>query len=154
MFRFFALSLPALILIQGLAHVLWGALSWAPDTALPARFLLGTWVLESFGLILLFLLLSSRGGNRWLAGLGAAWSAWIFRGPILVLTLVGATNQAHEPWWRLSLGWLVVYTVGGLLLALLFTTRRASMPPPALSREPQEVQEPESPGEALWTSEP
>lgn len=96
------------------------------DGGVPWRLAAGTWVLEAGGLIALFLLIQGRCGV-WLAdGVVAGWLAWIFRGPLLVITIVVATGQPQLPWWRLALGWWLVYTISGLLLAVL--ARRLVVP--------------------------
>ncbi len=45
--------------------------------------------------------------------------AWIFRGPVLVLTVAETLGRGPDPWWSLSLRWLALYSLAGLLLALL-----------------------------------
>ena len=89
----------------------------------PPLLMAGTWILEAFGLIALFLLIEGRTGSRWLDGLLAGWIAWIFRGPLLVVTLVVATGWPQGPWFRLALGWWVLYSICGLTLAQLAGTR-------------------------------
>lgn len=86
---------------------------------IPARYLAGGWALETAGLLALFLLVQGRSGAWWLDGLLAGWIAWIFRGPVLVLSVVTTTRLPREPWYSLSLRWLLLYSVCGLLLALL-----------------------------------
>lgn len=86
---------------------------------LPGHLLLATWLLEAIGLTALFLLIQGRGSNRLLDGLAAGWIAWVFRGPLLVLTVVSAANLPRQPWWRMTSRWLLLYTVCGLVLALL-----------------------------------
>lgn len=81
--------------------------------------LLAVWLLESVGLTAFFLLVHGRFFSRWLDGLATAWLAWTFRGPLLVLTVAGATRLPREPWWTAALSWWVLYTVAGLLLAAL-----------------------------------
>lgn len=87
--------------------------------ALPPQFVLGTWLLEALGLAALFLILQGRTQTMYLDGLLAGWIAWVFRGPLLVLTVVAVTGQPPSPWWALALRWLAAYTLCGLLLALL-----------------------------------
>ena len=86
---------------------------------LAGKIVLGGWLLEAVALTALFLLIQGRGGAWWLDGLLTAWMAWIFRGPILVLTVAQTLGQGRDPWWPASLRWLVLYSLCGLLLALL-----------------------------------
>ncbi len=88
----------------------------------PLRLEVGDWLMQSLGLTALFLLVQGRSGAWWLDGLVAGWIAWVFRGPVLVLTLAAWTRLPRDPWWQLSLRWLALYTLCGLLLAL--TARR------------------------------
>lgn len=87
--------------------------------AVPGQLILGTWLVEASGLIALFLLTQGRFGTWWLDGLVAGWVGWIFRGPLLVITIVVAARQPQDPWWTLAFGWWVLYSVCGLSLALL-----------------------------------
>lgn len=87
--------------------------------AVAGKLVLGTWLVESSGLIALFLLAQGRFGKWWLDGLVAGWVGWLFRGPLLVITIVIAARQPQDPWWTLAFGWWVLYSVCGLSLALL-----------------------------------
>jgi hypothetical protein len=49
----------------------------------------------------------------------AGWIAWVFRGPLLVLTLVGAAGIARDPWWGTTVVWLGLYSACGVLLGLV-----------------------------------
>jgi len=100
------------------------ALGVAPDPAalsasgavqLPGWVMLATWILEAVGLAALFLLIQGRSG-RWLAGLLTGWVAWVFRGPLLVVTVAGLAGLPPGPWWSLAFSWWVLYTVCGLVL--------------------------------------
>jgi len=90
---------------------------------LPGAWILASWALEALALIALFQLTvgsrESRGFRLWLGGLLSAWIAWVFRGPLLVLAAVGYGGLAGGPWWRLSLRWFALYTLAGLVLALV-----------------------------------
>ena len=123
--RFLAFSLPLLLIAMGLFHFVLEALKRAPDpavlshaevTRLPGAVMLATWVLEAVALSALYLLVQGRGRGRWLSGLLAGWIAWVFRGPLLVVTVVGLAGLPRGPWWTLSFSWLVLYTVCGLIL--------------------------------------
>ncbi len=111
------LALPLVILAQALFHFGVEALDLARPQALPAPYLLGLWVLEGLGLVALFALVRERHLNRWAAGLAAAWTAWVFRGPVLALTVAGASTLSAHAWWTLVIGWFGLYTVCGLLMA-------------------------------------
>ncbi|MEM6795350.1 MAG: hypothetical protein AAF725_15335 [Acidobacteriota bacterium] len=133
MARFLFVALPLLILMLAVFGVVVGALDLEPragsvirlalfDTPkIPATVVLGAWVMESCGLLALFLIAQGRCGAWWLDGLVAGWLAWVFRGPLLVLTVVVATRQPQEPWWRLALAWFVLYSLCGLALGWLAT---------------------------------
>jgi hypothetical protein len=99
---------------SGLARL--GLLRHAP---IAGAAVLGGWLVEALGLTALFLLIQGRSGRWWLDGLLTGWIAWIFRGPLLLLSLAALTSLPREPWWSLSLRWWLVYPLGGLLLAIL-----------------------------------
>jgi len=96
-----------------------GSLTVIGPGSAPPRIVLATWLLEAFGLIVLFLLIEGRSRFWLLDGLLTAWVAWIFRGPLLVVTIVVAAGRAQQPWWRMALGWWILYTVCGLTLAIV-----------------------------------
>ncbi len=123
--RFLIFSIPLLILAMALFHFALEALGRAPDPfvlspssgrSLPGWVALATWGLEALALSALFLLIYSRNGVRSLSGLLAGWIAWVFRGPLLVITVVGLGGLPAGPWWGLAFGWLILYTLCGLLL--------------------------------------
>ena len=122
--RFLLFALPLLVLTMALFHFAEEALGMAPDPArlsplgavrLPSWVMLATWGLESVGLAALFLMIQGRSG-RWLAGLLAGWIAWVFRGPLLVVTVASLAGLPPSPWWMLVLSWWVLYTLCGLVL--------------------------------------
>jgi len=124
--RFLLLSLPLLILAMALFHFALDALGKAPNitaiSAAGARVLppwvpLVTWILESLGLSALFLLIYGRNSMRWLSGLLTGWIAWVFRGPLLVVSVVGIAGLPPAPWWSMAFSWWILYTLCGLLLA-------------------------------------
>ena len=123
--RFLAFSLPLLILAMALYRFVLDALRMAPDpavlsraavTKLPGHVLIATWVLEAIALSALYLLIQGRGGSRWLNGLLTGWIAWVFRGPLLVVSVVGLAGLPQGPWSTLAFSWLLLYTLCGLLL--------------------------------------
>lgn len=120
--RFLVLALPLLVLVLGVGTFgveVFGLVPRSGATELPARVLLLTWVMESVGLIALFLLIRGRSFNGFFDGLLTGSVAWIFRGPLLVVMMVGVAGRSQELWWSLALGWWITYTVCGLLLAWL-----------------------------------
>jgi hypothetical protein len=122
--RFLIFALPLLVLTMALFRFAEEALGVAPDPAalsasgavqLPGWVMLATWILEAVGLAALFLLIQGRSG-RWLAGLLTGWVAWVFRGPLLVVTVAGLAGLPPGPWWGLAFSWWVLYTACGLVL--------------------------------------
>ncbi|HSG40242.1 MAG TPA: hypothetical protein VLE27_11435, partial [Thermoanaerobaculia bacterium] len=73
------------------------------------------------------LMIQGRGGSRLVSGLLAGWIAWVFRGPLLVVTVVSLAGLAPGPWWALVFSWWVLYTICGLLLGLVAVS--AGLPP-------------------------
>lgn len=123
--RFLLLALPLLILTMGLfqfAMEMLGLQVAPSDLApgggidLPGYVSLATWCLEALGLAALFVLVHGRNGG-WLSGLLTGWIAWVFRGPLLVVTVVGLAGLAPRPWWSLVFSWWVLYSLCGLLLS-------------------------------------
>ncbi len=129
--RFIAYAVPLLILLLALFGFTVELLDAEPRSGsvirlalfeqprVPGQLVLGTWLVEASGLIALFLLAQGRFGAWWLDGLVAGWVAWVFRGPLLVITIVVAARQPQDPWWKLAFGWWVLYSVCGLSLAIL-----------------------------------
>lgn len=123
--RFLVFSIPLLLLTMALFHFSLDALGKAPSPAalsrvsageLPSYALLGSWFLESLGLAALYLLINGRAG-RLLAGLLTGWIAWVFRGPLLVVAVVGLGGLPAGPWWSLAFSWWILYSLCGLVLA-------------------------------------
>ena len=83
---------------------------------LPGYVSLATWSLEALGLAALFLLVHGRGWG-WTSGLLTGWIAWVFRGPLLVVAVVGFAGLSPRPWWSLAFSWWVLYSLCGLLLS-------------------------------------
>jgi hypothetical protein len=125
--RFLLFALPLLVLTMALFHFVQEMAGTAPDAvrlsrgagiALPGWVTLGTWCLEAMGLTALFLLIHGRDGRgAWTAGILAAWVAWVFRGPLLVVAVVGLGGLPAGPWWALAFSWWILYTVCGVVLA-------------------------------------
>ena len=121
--RFLLLALPLLILTMALFQFAMEMLGLQVDPSrlgsgvdLPGYVSLATWGLEALGLAALFLLVQGRGGG-WTSGLLTGWIAWVFRGPLLVVTVVGLAGLSPRPWWSLVLSWWVLYSLCGLLLS-------------------------------------
>jgi hypothetical protein len=119
-------------------------LAFFEQPRVPAPVVLGAWSMEACGLLALFLLAQGRCGSWWLDGLVAGWVGWVFRGPLLVVTLVVAARQPQDPWWQIAFGWWILYSICGLALGLLFhRTRLRVVDPDRLETEaPVEVSEP------------
>jgi hypothetical protein len=131
--RFLVIALPLLLLTMALFRFALEMLHLAPDPAalsrpgvpaLPAAVTLATWVLEAIGLTALYLLIQGRGASRWTVGLLTGWIAWVFRGPLLVVTVVGLAGLPPRPWWGIAFSWWVLYTLCGLMLGLAASTAR------------------------------
>lgn len=123
--RFLFFALPLLVLLMALfdfALVAFGlpqgelVTRLAGGSGFPGWAVLGTWALQALALTALFLLVLDRSGGTWSAGLLAGWIAWVFRGPLLVVTVVGLAGLPPRPWWSLAVAWLVLYSLCGLLL--------------------------------------
>lgn len=118
----------------------------APDGGidLPGYVSLATWSLEALGLTALFLLVQSRNGG-WTSGLLTGWIAWVFRGPLLVVTVVGLAGLSPRPWWSLTFSWWVLYTVCGLVLSgVAAGVGLDSEAPPLAEPVPEPPPEPEA----------
>ena len=129
--RFLLLSLPILVLLMGLFSHALVALDLTPPMdelsrlglertqPLPLRVSAGGWLIESLALTALFLLVQGRAGAWWLDGIVSGLIGWVFRGPILVLSIVSWSRLSSSPWWPMSLRWLALYLVCGLALAMV-----------------------------------
>jgi len=125
--RFLLLALPLLVLAMALFQFAMEMLGLQVDPSqlgggidLPGYVSLATWTLEALGLAALFLLVDGRsggGGWGWTSGLLTGWIAWVFRGPLLVVTVVGLAGLSPRPWWSVVLSWWVLYSLCGLLLS-------------------------------------
>jgi hypothetical protein len=151
--RFLLLALPLLVLTIALFHFALEALGLTDGAALavrlggggldrlPAWALAGTWGLEALALTALFLLVQIR-EVWWLDGLLAGWIAWVFRGPLLVVTLVAAAGVRPGPWWTLAFYWLLLYSLCGLLLGALAQSAGIGRPAEGVRRERGGPEEP------------
>lgn len=130
--RFLLFALPLLVLTMALFQFVLEVAGLEPNPALlspvtavqlPGWVALGTWCLEALGLTALFLLIQGR-ERTWSSGLMAGWIAWVFRGPLLVVSVVGLGGLPAGPWWTLVLSWWVLYTICGLFLGALAAASR------------------------------
>jgi hypothetical protein len=130
--RFLLFSFFLLLLLIALFNLALEVTGQAPDLGplvgwhggrmgLPGAYVLGTWALEALGLTALFLLVDARGGASLVNALAAAWIAWVFRGPLLVLTAAGAGGP-RDAWWGLALRWFFLYTLAGMVLGVAART--------------------------------
>lgn len=124
--RFLLLAIPLLLMIMALFGLVQelvgveapGGFGWHPR-ALGVRVAVGSWILESLALTVLFLLARGRSPSWWLDGLLAGWLAWLFRGPLVILAVASFAGAGLLPWRQLAVGWWVLYSICGLVLALL-----------------------------------
>ena len=144
--RYLLFALPLTVLLIALFNLVLELFGLAPDLGplvgwhvaawgLPGAYVVGTWALEALALTALYLLIDARGGWSVVNGLATGWIAWVFRGPLLVLTASGAGGR-HAAWWTLAWRWLILYTLAGLLLAL--AARAAGLRRPGDARPPAE----------------
>lgn len=131
MARFLAIALPLLFLLMAIFAVATAVPALGPpmdDLArrglerrepLPLPTAAGGWLVETLALTGLFLMIQGRGGSWWLDGVMTGLVAWVFRGPILVLSVVSLSRLGSDPWWPMSLRWLLLYVVCGLTLSLV-----------------------------------
>lgn len=125
--RFILLAIPSLILLMGFFHFGLERFQLDPEGMAgsphhkPAVWLVAaTWFLEALALTALYLMLGGRGGvGRWANGLLSAWIAWVFRGPLLVVSVVNLAALPARPWWHLAFSWWILYSLCGLALAAL-----------------------------------
>jgi hypothetical protein len=155
--RFLLHAVPLLVLILALFGFAVEILDFEPQSGsvirlalleqprVPAAVVIGSWLVEASGLVALFLLAQGRCGAWWLDGLVAGWIGWIFRGPLLVVTIVVAARQPQQPWWSLAFGWWVLYSVCGLSLAVLARRQERAEAAAAAPKE-AEGPAPELPG--------
>ena len=157
--RFLLLALPLLILTMAVFQFAMEMLGLQVDPsqlapgggiALPGYVSLATWTLEALGLAALFMLIHGRGWG-WTSGLLAGWIAWVFRGPLLVVTVVSLAGLSPRPWWSLTLTWLILYSLCGLLLSGVAAGVGLGIePPPPV--EPVPIRQPAP--EEVFRSEP
>jgi hypothetical protein len=113
----FSWALPALGLMPAMDEL--ARLGLERTRPMPLGVSAGGWLIESLALTALFLLVQGRAGAWWLDGVVAGLIGWVFRGPIMVLSIVSWSRLASAPWWPMSQRWLALYLVCGLTLAIV-----------------------------------
>jgi hypothetical protein len=126
MLRFLALALPTAVLVLALVTFGAAAAGYGPDLGplaargaahppgLDLRLEALTFAFEATALVALFLLVARSGGRPLLDGLAAGLAAWLFQGPIVVLTIAHLTRLPAEPFWQQARVWLVALPLAGL----------------------------------------
>jgi hypothetical protein len=129
--RFLLLAVPLAVLVLALAAVGADLVGYGPDLArltaagvarpegLPRLHQAAALLFEAIALTALFLLLDGRSGLWWLDGIATGLAAWLFRGPLLVLTIAALTRLPTEPFWQVARLALVAEPAAGLALAAL-----------------------------------
>lgn len=113
-----------------------GTLAPGGGADLPGWIRLATWALEALALSTLFVLVHGRGWGG-VSGLLTGWIAWVFRGPLLVVTVAGYAGLPPGPWWSLAFRWWVLYSLCGLLLGMIAAlTQLGREEAPAVVEEP------------------
>lgn len=151
--RFLLFSIPLLIVTMGLfqfalemfhLQVDPGSLARNGGVDLPNWVRLATWALEALALSTLFVLVHGRGWGG-VSGLLTGWIAWVFRGPLLVVTVAGHAGLSPAPWWALAFRWWVLYSLCGLLLGVIasLTHLGQEVEAPPVSREAVQWMPPE-----------
>lgn len=129
--RFLLLAVPLAVLVLALAAVGADLVGYGPDLTkltaagvarpegLPRIYQAAALLFEAIALTALFLLLDGRSGLWWLDGIATGLAAWLFRGPLLVLTIAALTRLPTEPFWQVARLALVAEPAAGLALAAL-----------------------------------
>lgn len=137
MLRFVLLAVPLAVLVLALAAVGADLVGYGPDSSplaargvarpegLPRTYEAAALAFEGIALVALFLLLEGRSGIWWLDGVVCGLAAWLFRGPLLVLTVAALTRLPTEPFWQVARLALLAEPAAGLAIAAL---ARASGP--------------------------
>ena len=129
--RFLVLALPVALLILALAPVAAELVRAGVDDApLAARGIARplpldattrtlALVFEAFALVALYLLVEGRTASRLVDGVVAGFAAWIFRGPLLVLTVSALTRLPLAPFWQTARIALVALPLAGAAIGLV-----------------------------------
>ena len=146
MLRFVLLAVPLAVLVLALAAVTADVVGYGPDSSplaargvarpegLPRTYEAAALAFEGVALVALFLLIAGRSGIWWLDGVACGLAAWLFRGPLLVLTVAALTRLPTEPFWQVARLALVAEPAAGLAIAALARAsgpwhRRGDAPP-------------------------
>jgi len=135
MLRFLLLAVPLALLVLAVVAAGATALGLAPARAplaargvarpagLGAGLLATAWLYEAVALVALFVLVEGRLGSPALEGLAAGVAAWLFHGPLLVVTVASLTRLPTAPFWDVARQSLVAFTLAGLAVGLVARTR-------------------------------
>lgn len=128
--RFLALALPAALLVLAVAAPIAAALGMEIDTdalaargvgrpgGLDGRHQAAALAFEATALTALFLLVEGKTRSPLVDGLLAGLAAWLFRGPLLVVTVAALTRLPTEPFWQTARVDLVALPAAGLAVGL------------------------------------
>jgi len=134
--RFLLLAVPLAVLVLALAAAGADLVGWGVDTdplaargvarpeGLPRGYEAAALLFEGVALVALYLLLEGRTGIWWLDGVAAGFAAWLFRGPILVLTVAALTRLPTEPFWQVARIALVAEPAAAIAIAALARSGR------------------------------
>lgn len=134
--RFVLLAVPLAVLVLALAAVGAELVGFGPELdalaqrgvarpeGLPHTFQAAAFLFEGIALVALYLLLEGRTGLWWLDGVATGFAAWLFRGPLLVLTIAALTRLPTEPFWQVARLALIAEPAAGLAIAALFRAGR------------------------------
>lgn len=136
MLRFLLLAVPLAVLVLALAAAGADLVGWGVDTdplaargvarpeGLPRGYEAAALLFEGVALVALYLLLEGRTGIWWLDGVAAGFAAWLFRGPLLVLTVAALTRLPTEPFWQVARIALVAEPAAAIAIAALARSGR------------------------------
>lgn len=128
--RFLALALPAALLVLAVAAPIAGLFGAEVDTdplaargvgrpgGLDGRHQAAVLGFEATALTALFLLVEGRTRSPLVDGLLAGLAAWLFRGPLLVVTVAALTRLPTEPFWQTARIDLVALPAAGLAVGI------------------------------------
>lgn len=128
--RFLALALPAALLVLAVAGPVAAVLGLGVDTeplavrgvarpdGLEIRHQAAALGFEATALTALFLLVEGRTRSPLVDGVLAGLAAWLFRGPLLVVTIAAMTRLPTEPFWQAARADLVALPVAGLVVGV------------------------------------
>jgi len=130
MLRFLALALPLAVLLLAAASFAVKAAGLEPDieplvllgVARPAgpapALAIAALVFQALALVAAVALLAGRSSHLWLDGLAAGLVAWLFRGPLLVLTIEAWTRLPERTFRQIARNDLLTYPLVAVAIAL------------------------------------